>query len=291
MNVGADTLSPAKLNWGSIRGWDISSASSGKLKLSNLPGDTGSPKKLDFTVTQSTAVSDYGWPDKTAVDPTSLVGKLRSQTSLKFDLPTEAQWEMACRGGTLTSLNIGYQDSAENRKPIETDNLVVGSAMPNAWGLYDMVATNGEWCLDVYSDDLGSSEVTDPVGPALSGNAVKSVIASSVKIWELAKGSNWAAIECVYDGKTYSQSYYYSWYGTPVYLTCNAYGCRRVVKGKTYRSAGRTYGFTINPYLAILKSGVLCRRSLSGSYYDAKTYKLSYSSNPLFAVRLCVPAE
>lgn len=288
MSMGSDTLSPAKLNWGSVRGWDISSTSSGALKHS---GENAS-NKLDFTVTQSTAASDYGWPDKTAVDPASLVGKLRSQTTLKFDLPTEAQWEMACRGGTLTSLNIGYQDSSENRKPIETENLVVGSAMPNAWGLYDMLAANGEWCLDVYSDNLGSVEVTNPVGPALSGNTVKSVIASSVKIWELASSVNWAAIQCVYDGKTYSKSYYYraAGYGTPVYLTCNAYGCRRVVKGKTYRSAGRTYGFNINPNLAIIKSGVTCRRVLSGGYYEVKTYKLSYSNNS-FAVRLCVPVE
>ena len=97
----------------------------------------------------------------------------------KFDLPTEAQWEYACRAGTTTA--YFYGDSSDVNKVNYNGNypcglgavkgvyreqtVDVGSlGYKNAWGLYDMHGNVCEWCRDgmrTYSDDA----VTDPVGP------------------------------------------------------------------------------------------------------------------------------
>ena len=94
-----------------------------------------------------------------------------------FSLPTEAQWEYACRAGTTTPFNFGsilngdrancdgtepYGTTSEGRFRIETSP--VGSYSPNAWGFYDMHGNVGEWCQDWYGDDMG--DVINPIGPA-----------------------------------------------------------------------------------------------------------------------------
>jgi formylglycine-generating enzyme required for sulfatase activity/GTPase SAR1 family protein len=93
-----------------------------------------------------------------------------------YTLPTEAQWEYACRAGTTTQFNTGaeltsklanFQDEpsrggSENGVYRKTTTPVKSFA-PNAWGLYDMHGNVAEWCLDVYV--LPSAEaLTDPVG-------------------------------------------------------------------------------------------------------------------------------
>ncbi len=124
------------------------------------------------------------WPTSNAVDATSFLGKLRSRTiGFQWDLPTEAQWEYACRAGTTTALNSGENlTEADYREDYRRFSKVgscaisegwawgdgvlktVGSYLPNAWGLYDMHGNIAEWCVDwVTSGDL-SGPVTDPVG-------------------------------------------------------------------------------------------------------------------------------
>ena len=118
------------------------------------------------------------WPSDSTVDATSIMGKIRARTGLTFDLPTEAQWEYACRAGTTTALNNGKnltnpsQDSAMDEVGSYHYNgrelKIVGSYLPNSWGLYDMHGNVKEWCLDIYAMretsgfDLGA--MVDPKG-------------------------------------------------------------------------------------------------------------------------------
>lgn len=92
-----------------------------------------------------------------------------------FDLPTEAQWEYACRCGTATSTYLGdvsgdilnriawwHGNSAVNGK---RQPHPVGRMDPNEWDLYDMLGNQMEWCLDNYTAQLGTNGVVDPEGP------------------------------------------------------------------------------------------------------------------------------
>ena len=136
--------------------------------------------------------SVYNWPSSSSVGSTSFLGKLRSKTGiLSFDLPTEAQWEYACRAGKTTSLNSGkniasidsydanlmqvarcswncYNASAGGYGPSATSasgTAVVGSYLPNTWGLYDMHGNVEEMCLD-WRGNYPDVSVVDPVGPS-----------------------------------------------------------------------------------------------------------------------------
>jgi formylglycine-generating enzyme required for sulfatase activity len=122
---------------------------------------------------------------------------LAAKTGLAFGLPTEAQWEYACRAGTTTAFNNGkdvngheaeyspelaelgrHRSNCNDGKKgwIHVSNSIlsgnngceadVGQYLPNAWGLYDMHGNVCEWCADWYADNLGTREVTDPMGPA-----------------------------------------------------------------------------------------------------------------------------
>ena len=125
------------------------------------------------------------WPLNYEVDENSVLGRMRKKAGNTFDLPTEAQWEYACRAGTTTALNDGnnitntsdgclaklgrYYSNKGDGKGGYGEHTKVGSYLPNAWGLYDMHGNVWEWCLDWYQSDIGYP-ATDPKG-ANSGSS------------------------------------------------------------------------------------------------------------------------
>ena len=82
-------------------------------------------------------------------------------------MPTEAEWEYACRAGTTTaySMEVIYKFANYNGGPAGSTN-EVGSYKPNAFGLYDMHGNVREWCED-WKVDYPADAITNPKGPEI----------------------------------------------------------------------------------------------------------------------------
>ena len=94
----------------------------------------------------------------------------------KLQLPSEAQWEYACRAGTTTPFSFGEnispkQVNYDGSRPYNngekgqdrSKTVAVKSLPPNPWGLYEMHGNVDEWCADAWQEQLGNSAVADPV--------------------------------------------------------------------------------------------------------------------------------
>src|SRR5262249_39654904 len=141
---------------------------------------TGSRKKdVKGLETKTFPVEDVEWAE--AVEFCKKLSELPEEVKAgrKYRLPTEAEWEYACRAGTTTPFAFGnnltldqanFDGRFENAGPQPAKWLgrpsAVGSYKPNAWGLYDMHGNVWEWCQDWYQPDYYTkSPKQDPPGP------------------------------------------------------------------------------------------------------------------------------
>ena len=152
-------------------------------------GDTRPVDQVSYNMIRG-SVNGAAWPSHNQVEANTFLGRLRSKANVLADLPTEAQWEYACRAGTATALNSGKNltgtDTCANLAQVGrytrnrtstvggySEHTSVGSYLPNAWGIYDMHGNVLEWCVDWQNRDLGSASVTDPVGPTSGYNGCR----------------------------------------------------------------------------------------------------------------------
>ncbi|MBR4258382.1 MAG: formylglycine-generating enzyme family protein [Kiritimatiellae bacterium] len=139
----------------------------------NFKGDIRPVEGISYYDVRGSALGN-NWPSSHEVDGNSFFGILRAKTDLVWDLPTEAQWEYACRAGTISAFNNGqsvwdvarfYKNRGDNIRGYAGGSAPVGSYLPNAWGIYNMHGNVAEWCLDYYNDYIGASALLiDPVG-------------------------------------------------------------------------------------------------------------------------------
>ncbi len=108
--------------------------------------------------------------------------KLSTKGTGKYRLPTEAEWEYACRAGTTTAYSFGEESSSLGTYAWYRDNAYnigeqyaheKGQKLPNGWELYDMHGNVTEWCQDWYeSDYYENSPASDPSGPSNGSDRV-----------------------------------------------------------------------------------------------------------------------
>jgi formylglycine-generating enzyme required for sulfatase activity len=115
-------------------------------------------------------VEQVSWTD--AVEFCRMLSELPAEkkAGYVYRLPTEAEWEYACRAGTTTKYSFGDSESELGDYAWYDENSrktthPVGGKKPNPWGLYDMYGNVYEWCQDWYGD-YPSGSTTDPTGAA-----------------------------------------------------------------------------------------------------------------------------
>ncbi|HXI03356.1 MAG TPA: formylglycine-generating enzyme family protein [Candidatus Saccharimonadales bacterium] len=113
------------------------------------------------------------------LDIGEFISKLEALAGGRFRLPTEAEWEYACRAGTTTPFafgteltekeaNIQEEPTAPGDRADLQGTVPVGSYAPNAWGLFDMHGNVWEWCEDRHCP-YGTGAQVDPLGSCDSG--------------------------------------------------------------------------------------------------------------------------
>ena len=170
-------------------------------------------KNPGFDITDDMPVVNVSWNDAQ-----EFLNWLSAKEKKTYRLPTEAEWEYACRAGTTTQYSSGNDPDSlakianvadadfyakfpkyyEQEKCLHTHDghvlpAPVGSYPPNAFGLYDMHGNAWEWTNDWYGEDYyAKSPLEDPPGPAEGGKKVRRGGAwHTVPMWARSSFRNW----------------------------------------------------------------------------------------------------
>jgi formylglycine-generating enzyme required for sulfatase activity len=143
-------------------------------------GDRSGPpdNDQDYGIDLTRPVEQVSWHDATnycarLTELERIAGRI--PTNYVYRLPTEAEWEYACRAGTTTRFyygdDPGYTNLTNYAWYFDNSDMThsVGQLLPNAWGLYDMAGNVWEWCQDWY-DAYPDGSRTDPQG-AVTGTS------------------------------------------------------------------------------------------------------------------------
>jgi len=134
----------------------------GKYEVTQEQWEALMGKNPSVNVGPKLPVTNVSW-----VECQEFIKVLNSKTKGGYRLPTESEWEYACRAGTTTATAFGETitskdanyDESKIDKPVP-----VGGYKPNAFGLYDMHGNVWEWCSDWYAN-YPEGPLVDPVGP------------------------------------------------------------------------------------------------------------------------------
>ena len=149
----------------------------------------------------------------------------------RFSLPTEAQWEYACRAGSTTEYHFGDDAGQLGEYAYYQGNMNwpgqpgfggkafyhdVGRKRPNAWGLYDMHGGVWEWCADRYDASYYlHAPLADPAGPATGR-------------FRVLRGGSWFRY-AKYARSAYRKFFHPEGDGDAVTAYINDFGCRLVI--------------------------------------------------------------
>ncbi|MFM6631010.1 MAG: SUMF1/EgtB/PvdO family nonheme iron enzyme, partial [Microcystis panniformis] len=166
-----------------------------------------------FSNNPQNPVERISWDDAQA-----FCQKLSQITGKTYRLPTEAEWEYACRGGTTTRFYFGddanqLEDYAWHKGNSQDKTHPVGQKKPNAWGLYDMSGNVWEWCEDNWHYNY--------IGAPRDGSAwlIKD------NDYQILRGGSWCInpdyCRSAYRLSTFRRDYYYS-YSVGFRVVCGA---------------------------------------------------------------------
>lgn len=155
------------------RGFFMGKYETTELQFAKVMGLDAEKARPDMPVSSSSPRIDT---DCTWYDAVEFCRRLSLATGLNFRLPTEAEWEYACRAGSDMAFcfgsDFGRLTEYTNMEPtgfggwLQKEIAPVGRKKPNAWGLHDMHGNVAEWCSDWYAEDYYSrSPKEDPTGP------------------------------------------------------------------------------------------------------------------------------
>ncbi|HTE28636.1 formylglycine-generating enzyme family protein [Flavitalea sp.] len=147
----------------------VSTFSIGKYEITQAEWKPVMGDSLNFSLHQgcdSCPVEEVSWNEIQ-----SFIRKLNAATGKRYQLPTEAQWEFAARGGK-NSKKYKYAGSDNVDEVVTSQRLFVGQAHPvdknhpNELGIYNMSGNVAEWCRDFFNPDALPGANTDPEGPS-----------------------------------------------------------------------------------------------------------------------------